>query len=126
MLVPKFRGLNSIDVFNTYGGTNVSEGNVKFQQDVKNMLETPYGSVLGNTEFGSNMFQLLQLPVNASLGTMIQEEIKSRIEKNYKDIVVDTVDVVFDKRTVTVKIGMNNSNSNVLEYVDMNFDKESD
>ena len=39
---------------------------------------------------------------------------------------VDTVDVIFDKRTVTVKIGMNNSNSNVLEYVDMNFNKESD
>lgn len=121
MLVPKFKGIDSVNVFDCRGGTGVAEGNAKFQQDVKHLLETPLGSVLGNLKYGSLLYQYIFLPVQESTGTLIQNEIKKRIEDNYSDIVIDTVDVTLSKRKINVSIGMNNGNSNVVEYIDLDF-----
>lgn len=121
MLVPKFKGIDSVNVFDCRGGTGVAEGNAKFQQDVKHLLETPLGSVLGNLKYGSLLYQYIFLPVQESTGTLIQNEIKKRIEDNYSDIVIDTVDVALSKRKINVSIGMNNGNSNVVEYIDLDF-----
>lgn len=121
MIVPKFRGLDSINVFNERGSTNTIDGNIKFQEDLKHMLETPLGTVLGNLSYGSNLYQLLFLPVHESTGTLIQEEIKSCIERNYQGIVVESIDVTFDDNTFYVNIGINNNNSNVLEYINLDF-----
>lgn len=121
MLVQKFKGLDSIDVFTVRGGTGVAEGNIKFQQDIKHMLETPLGSVLGNLTYGSNLYQLLFLPVRESTATLIQEEIKKRIEDNYADIVIEQVDVTYRDNTFYVVIGLNNGNSNILEYINLDF-----
>lgn len=121
MLVPKFKGIDSINVFDCRGGTGVAEGNVKFQQDVKHLLETPLGSVLGNLKYGSLLYQYIFLPVQESTGTLIQNEIKRRIEDNYSDIVIDTVDVTLSRKKISVSIGMNNGNSNVVEYIDLDF-----
>ena len=125
-LVPKFKGLDSEKVFNVQGRTNVVSGNTKFQQDVKHLLETPLGSVLGNLSYGSNLYQLMFLPIVESTGALIQEEIKTRIESNYSDIVIDSVDVVLGRRTISVSIGINNGNSNVVEYVNVDFERKSD
>lgn len=121
MLVPKFKGIDSVNVFDCRGGTGVAEGNAKFQQDVKHLLETPLGSVLGNLKYGSLLYQYIFLPVQESTGTLIQNEIKKRIEDNYSDIVIDTVDVTLSRRKINVSIGMNNGNSNVVEYIDLDF-----
>lgn len=121
MLVPKFKGIDSVNVFDCRGGTGVAEGNAKFQQDVKHLLETPLGSVLGNLKYGSLLYQYIFLPVQESTGTLIQNEVKKRIEDNYSDIVIDTVDVTLSKRKINVSIGMNNGNSNVVEYIDLDF-----
>ena len=126
MQVPKFKGLNSEDIFNAQGGTRVAEGNVKFQQDVKHLLETPLGSMLGNLDYGSNLYRYLFLPVKQSTGNLIQNEIKSRIENTYRDIVVDSVDVTFYENAIGVVIGFNNNNSNILDYIEMDFEKEGD
>lgn len=121
MLVPKFKGLDSINVFNVQGRTNTAEGNTKFQEDIKHLLETPIGTVLGNLTYGSNLYRILFMPARESTGTLIQEEIKSCIERNYTGIVVESVDVSYDNRTFYVKIGLNNNNSNVLQYIDLDF-----
>ena len=121
MLVPKFKGIDSVNVFDVRGRTGVAEGNVKFQQDVKHLLETPLGSVLGNLSYGPLLYQYIFLPVQESTGTLIQNEIKKRIEDNYSDIVIDTVDVSLSKKKIEVSIGMNNGNSNVIEYIDLDF-----
>lgn len=126
MLVQKFKGIDSEDLFTAWGTTNVATGNLKFQQDIKHLLETPLGSVVGNLDYGSNLYQLLYLPVNDALGTMIQEEIRNCIERNYNDILVEEVEVYFEKRTVQVKIGINNNNSNILEYINIDLNKEVD
>ena len=126
MLVQKFKGIDSENLFTSWGTTNVAIGNIKFQQDIKHLLETPLGSVVGNLDYGSNLYQLLYLPVNDALGTMIQEEIRNCIEKNYSDILVEEVEVYFEGRTVQVKIGINNNNSNILEYINIGLDKEVD
>ena len=99
MLIEKFKGINSEELFNVAGGTNMSEGMIKFQQDVKHLLETPLGSVLGNLNYGSKLYQLLFLPVSESTGTLIQEEIQRTIEVNYADIKVVSIDITFGKRT---------------------------
>ena len=125
MLVPKYKGINSEKLYNLQGGTNWSEGYVKFEQDVKHLLETPLGSMLGNISYGSNLYQLLFLPVSESTGTLIQEEIRRTIERNYPDIKVPNIDIEFDKNTVNAKIGIDNKNSNIIEYIDLNLERSS-
>lgn len=120
--VPKFKGLDAINVFNKQGKTNYAEAHIKFQQDVKHLLETPRGSVLGNLDYGSNLYRYLYLPVKQSTGTMIQEEIRNVIESNYEDIIIDTVDVVLGSKTIEVSIGYNNGNSNVIDYINLDFE----
>ena len=71
-LVPKFKGLDAVNVFNVQGQTSTVEGNVKFQQDVKHLLETPRGSVLGNLDYGSELFAIIQRPVSQATGALIQ------------------------------------------------------
>ena len=85
------------------------------------MLETPLGTVLGNLTYGSNLYQLLFMPVRESTGTLIQDEIKTCIERNYQGIVVESVDVTYEDTTFYVNIGINNGNSNVLEYINLDF-----
>lgn len=126
MQVPKFRGLNSEELFNVQGGTGVVEGNVKFQQDVKHLLETPLGSVLGNLNYGSNLYRYIFLPLRESTGNLIQEEIKTRIENNYSDITVDNVDVTMGDKTINITIGFNNNNSNIMDYIEMDIEREGD
>lgn len=126
MQVPKFRGLNSEELFNVQGGTGVVEGNIKFQQDVKHLLETPLGSVLGNLNYGSNLYRYIFLPLRESTGNLIQEEIKTRIENNYSDITVDNVDVTMGDKTINITIGFNNNNSNIMDYIEMDIEREGD
>lgn len=120
--VSKFSGLDSINVFSVNGRTNVATGNKKFQEDVKHLLETPLGTVLGNLSYGSNLYQYVYLPANQATGTLIQEEIRRRIEDNYSDIKIDTVDVTFEGRAIYVSIGYSNNNSNVVEFIDLDFE----
>lgn len=128
MIISKFSGLNSEKVFNAAGGTNWSEGNVKFQQDVKHLLETPLGSMLGNLSYGSNVYQMLFLPITNSTGTLLQEEIKRTIESNYGDIVVQSVDITFDKKNnkVYADIGISNGNSTITDYVNVDFERSGE
>lgn len=126
MLIQKFKGMNSEKVFNAGGGTNWSEGEIKFQQDVKHLLETPLGSMIGNLNYGSNLYQLLFLPVNEATGTLIQEEIKKTIESNYRDIKVPLVEVTFKGNTVFVSIGVTNGNSEITDYINMDFERSGE
>ena len=126
MLIEKFKGINSEELFNVAGGTNMSEGMIKFQQDVKHLLETPLGSVLGNLNYGSKLYQLLFLPVSESTGTLIQEEIQRTIEVNYADIKVVSIDITFGKRTIYASIGISNGNSNIAEYINVDFERSGD
>ena len=124
MIVKKFSGLSSTKLFNTWGGTRLIEDNIKFQEDVKNLLETPLGSIPGNPTFGSNLFKFLYMNVTTSLGALIQQEVRDRLESNYPDILVDSVDVILERRAVKLTIGMNNSNSNVITYINLELAKE--
>lgn len=119
MIVPKFSGLDNQDVFSSSGGTRVATGNLKFQQDVKLLLETPLGTMLGNPTFGSNLFSFLHSPITNGLGSLIQNEVRQRIEDNFEDIKIDEVNVTFEGHTVLLNIGFNNRNSNILEYIDL-------
>lgn len=113
-------------MFDVRGRTSISEGMTKFQQDVKHLLETPLGSVLGNLTYGSNLYQYLFLPVTEATGTLIQEEIKKRIEENYSDIKVDSIDISLSRKEIDVSIGINNGNSNVLEYINLDFERSEE
>ena len=124
MLVKKYSGMKYTELFNAWGGTKVEEGNIKFQEDIKLLLETPIGSVLGSPSFGSNLYRYMFQPLSNDLGILIQNEIKERIEKYYSDIRVEKVSVTLSNKKVSVSIGLNNMNSNVLDYVDLDFSRE--
>lgn len=126
MLIQKFKGMNSEKVFNVAGGTNWSEGDIKFQQDVKHLLETPLGSMIGNLNYGSKLYQLLFLPVNEATGTLIQEEIKKTIESNYRDIKVPYVEITFKNNTVYASIGVTNGNSEITDYINIDFERSGE
>lgn len=119
MIVPKFSGLDNQEVFTPSGNTKVSTGNIKFQQDVKLLLETPIGTMLGNPTFGSNLYSFLHSPITNGLGSLIQNEVRQRIEDNFEDIKIDEVNVTFAGHTIYLNIGFNNKNSNILEYIDL-------
>ena len=123
MLLNKFRGIDSEHLFSVNGRTNWSEGHIKFQQDVKHLLETPLGSMLGNLNYGSNLYQLLFLPVSESTGVLIQEEVQRVIELNYVDIKVPEINVTFDKNKVFVSLGITNGNSTVIDYINVDFER---
>ena len=126
MLLSSFRGINSEKLYNVAGGTNWSEGMIKFQQDVKHLLETPLGSMLGNLNYGSILYQYLFLPANDATGTLIQEEIKRTIEANYRDIKVPYIDVTFDKNKIIASIGVSNGNSTVIDYINVDFERSGE
>ena len=132
MLLQQFKGIDSERLYNTYGGTNWSEGHVKFQQDVKHLLETPLGSMLGNTSYGSKIYQLLFLPDNEATGTLIQEEIRRTIESNYTDIKVQSVDISFgevgtDKANcIYASLGISNGNSDAIDYINIDFERSGE
>lgn len=126
MLVQKFKGIDSENVFTSWGTTNIAVGTKKFQEDIKHLLETPLGSVVGNLDYGSNLYQMLYLPANDALGALIREEVRNCIERNYNDIIVEEVNVTFDNRSVSVSIGINNNNSNIIDYIEIELDKEDE
>lgn len=126
MLLSSFKGINSEKLFSVNGKTNWSEGSIKFQQDIKHLLETPVGSMLGNLNYGSNLYQILFLPISESTGVLIQEEIKRVIEANYVDIKVPYVDVTFEKNTVYVSIGVTNGNSDIIDYINIDFERSGE
>lgn len=114
-------GMNSQNLINVRGGLTVSESNAKFRDDLKVLLETKKGTLIGDPEFGSNLYTYLYEPASEATAALIRVEVDQVISKYYPNFVVRTVDVYFKDKTIALVITYSIVNSNVTDSVTLEF-----
>lgn len=111
----------STDLLNNLGGVKISQVNNKFHEDIRLLLETKKGTVIGDPSFGSNLHTLLYEPANEATGALIRQEIANTIEKFYNNLIIDNVDITFKTNTVQVSIYYKLYNSNIGDTIMLEF-----
>lgn len=111
----------STDLLNNLGSIKLSSTTSKFREDIRLLLETQKGTVIGDPSFGSNLCELLYEPANDSTGALIRQEVANTIEKFYNNVVIDSVDVTFSKNTVKLSIYYRVYNSNIGDTIMLEF-----
>lgn len=104
MNILSLSGMPVINPITTLGNIRVVQNVEKFHNDLKVLLETEKGTMIGDPEFGSNLFKYLFLPASASTAALIREEIRTNIESNFENIIVKNINIIFEKNTATVEI----------------------
>lgn len=97
-------GMTVINPINSLGGIRVVQNVEKFHSDLKVLLETEKGTMIGDPEFGSNLYRYLFLPASESTASLIREEIRTCIENNFENIIVQNIDIIFENNTASVVI----------------------
>ena len=104
MNVLNMAGLSYSKIINEYGNTNRKIQASKFEDDLKLLLMTEKGTMIGNPNFGSDLYKFLfnkDIQLTASL---IRDEIKKCVEENFDFVKINNIDVEFDTHNVNVKI----------------------
>lgn len=114
-------GMNSQNLINVRGGLTVAESSSKFHDDLKILLETKRGTLVGDPEFGSNLYLYLYEPANEATASLLRTEVDTVISKYYPNFVVQSVDVYFREKTVALVITYSIVNSNVTDSVTLEF-----
>lgn len=97
-------GMTVMNPINSLGGIRVVQNVEKFHSDLKVLLETEKGTMIGDPEFGSNLYRYLFLPASESTASLIREEIRTCIENNFENIIVQNIDIIFENNTASVVI----------------------
>lgn len=114
-------GASAESLLNSLGSFRRIVSNNKFRDNLKVLLETRKGTLIGDPEYGSNLYQLLFEPANEATGALIRQEVVNTIEKYYNNIIIDSVDVTFTKTTVQLKISYRVTNTNIGDTVMLEF-----
>lgn len=114
-------GMNSQNLINVRGGLTVSESSSKFHDDLKILLETKKGTLVGDPEFGSNLYLYLYEPASEATASLLRTEVDTVISKYYPNFVVQSVDVYFREKTIALVITYSIVNSNVTDSVTLEF-----
>lgn len=116
-------GASAESTLNNLGGFRRLISNNKFHDNLKVLLETRKGTLIGDPDFGSNLYQLLFEPANEATASQIRQEVAMAIEKYYPNVVVDQVDVSFRPMTIQVHIYYRILNTNIGDSVMLEFIK---
>lgn len=111
----------STNLLNNLGGVKISQVNNKFHENIRLLLETEKGTLIGDPDFGSNLHELLYEPANEATGALIRQEIANTIEAYYDNLVVESVDITFKTNTVQASIYYKIYNSNIGDTVMLEF-----
>ena len=114
-------GASAESLLNSLGSFRRIVSNNKFRDNLKVLLETRKGTLIGDPEYGSNLYKLLFEPANEATGALIRQEVVNTIEKYYNNIIIDSVDVTFTKTTVQLKISYRVTNTNIGDTVMLEF-----
>ena len=114
-------GASADALLNNLGGFRRLVSNNKFQDNLKVLLETRKGTLIGDPDFGSNLYQLLFEPANAATAAEIRQEVATVIEKYYPNVVVDSVDVTYKPTTLQLSIFYRIINTNIEETTMLEF-----
>lgn len=100
-------------LLNSLGSWRKIASNTKFNDDLKVLLETRRGTLIGDPSFGSNLHELLFEPANEATASLIRHEVASTIEEHFGNINIESVDVTFRPLTVKLDISYSFINTNV-------------
>lgn len=114
-------GASADTLLNNLGGFRRLVSNNKFQDNLKVLLETRKGTLIGDPEFGSDLYQILFEPASEATAAEIRQEVATVIEKYYTNIVIDSVDVTFKPATVQLNIFYRIMNTNIEETTMLEF-----
>ena len=119
----KIYGLNgvSLELLTNLGNVRTKSSAEKFREDLRVLLETQKGTLIGDPAFGSNLYHLLFEPANASTAALIRQEVANTIEKYYTNIVINQVDVTYKVNTIQLLIYYSVLNTNIGETVMLEF-----
>lgn len=104
MNIINLSGMSVINPITSLGNIRVVKNVEKFHNDLKVLLETEKGTMIYDPEFGSNLFKYLFLPACESSASLIREEIRSCIESNFENIVVQNIDIIYTDNKCTAQI----------------------
>ena len=113
------QGMSTDKVINPLGSIGVVAQHTKLQQDVRTLLLTRRGSLIGNPAYGSNLHEYLFDPANTTSINLANAEIEDILKSNYNFInMVETTTRVEDY-TLYISISYTTINDNLstkLEY----------
>ena len=89
---------------NITGKTNLAENVKSINQSLSLLLTTSKGELLGDPEYGCDLYSLLFNPINNSLVAMVQREILQAIATYENRITLTTDDIHINSDDTTVKI----------------------
>lgn len=104
MNILNLSGMTVINPITSLGNIRVVRNIEKFHSDLKVLLETEKGTMIYNPDFGSNLYRYLFLPANSSTASLIREEIRTCIESNFDNIIVQSIDIIFTDKTCNAQI----------------------
>lgn len=116
-------GLNLTKPINTVGGTNRSIQAKKFEDDLRVILMTEKGTLIGNPDFGSNMFKYLFEPSNELTASLMRDEVKEVVERYFSNVVIKNIDIEFNRNNVKMKIRYSLYVLDNEELIELNFRK---
>ena len=114
-------GASAEQTFNNLGGFKRLIQNNKFHDNLKVLLETKKGTLIGDPDFGSNLYQLLFEPANEVTADLIRQEVAYTIENYTDNIVVDQIDVTYKSHTIQLNIRYRVLNTNVGDTIMLEF-----
>ena len=119
----KLYGLNgiSLDLLTNLGNVRTKSSTDKFKEDLRALLETQKGTLIGDPAFGSNLYQLLFEPANESTAALIRQEVANTIEKYYSNINITQIDVKYKTNTVQLLIYYSVINTNIGDTIMLEF-----
>ena len=112
-----------ISLLNNLGGVTLNDVGTKFKEDLRVLLETKKGTLIGDPGFGSNLYNLLYEPANEGTAALIREEVAATIENYYTNISVSQIDVTFKKYSIQLSIYYRIFNTNIEDTVMLEFIK---
>lgn len=111
----------SLQLLSTLGNVKQESSVKKFHEDIRVLLETKRGTLIGDPNFGSNLCDLLYEPANAMTAGQIRHEVATTIEKYYTNINITQVDVTYKSHTVQLSIYYRMFNSNIGDTIMLEF-----
>lgn len=113
------QGMSTDKVINPLGSIGVVAQHNKLQQDVRTLLLTQKGSLIGNPAYGSRLHEYLFESSNDSTLNLLNAEIAEILKKNYNFInTIETISKV-ETNTLYISISYTTINDNLstkLEY----------
>lgn len=119
MNVLNMQGLSTDKVINPLGQLGVVNQQEKLAQDLRTLLLTKQGTVLGNPQYGSRLHEILFDIANDEAITRAEDEIRTIISTNYNIIHNVRIKCTVENKTLHAIVSystLNDSLSTSLEF----------